>query len=70
MVQWLRLCASTAGIAGSISGEGTKILHAMRSGQKKTNTLLNRVDGESEYQEAMLTMEDDHEGPRCKEEDR
>ena len=28
MVQWLRLCASTAGSTGLISGQGTKILHA------------------------------------------
>ena len=28
VVQWLRLCASTAGGAGSIPGLRTKILHA------------------------------------------
>ena len=28
MVQWLRLCASNAGVAGSISGRGTKIPYA------------------------------------------
>ena len=28
-VQWLRLCASTAGGAGLIHGQGTKIPHAM-----------------------------------------
>ena len=27
-VQWLRLCTSTAGDTGSISGQGTKIPHA------------------------------------------
>ena len=27
-VQWLRLCASTAGGMGSIPGQGPKILHA------------------------------------------
>ena len=35
MVQWLRLCTSTAGGTGSIPGWGTKILHATWCGQKK-----------------------------------
>ena len=34
-VQWLGLCASTAGATGSIPGQGTKIPHAARHGQKK-----------------------------------
>ena len=34
-VQWLRLCPSTAGGPGSISGGGTKIPHASWHGQKK-----------------------------------
>ena len=34
-VQWLRLHASDAGGAGSIPGQGTKIPHAARRGQKK-----------------------------------
>ena len=34
-VQWLRLCASTAGSTGLIPGWGTKIPHAARCGQKK-----------------------------------
>ena len=33
VVQWLRLSAFTAGVLGSIPGQGTKILHAM-CGQK------------------------------------
>ena len=33
--QWLRLCTSTAGGTDSIPGQGTKILHAVRCGQKK-----------------------------------
>ena len=36
-VQWLRHCASTAGDAGSIPGQGTKILHAVRCSQKGKN---------------------------------
>ena len=32
MVQWLRLCASTAGGTGSNPGEGTKIPNASRCG--------------------------------------
>ena len=34
-VQWLRLCASTAGGAGSIPGQETRIPHALGLGQKK-----------------------------------
>ena len=32
--QWLRLCAASAGGAGSIPDQGTKIPHASRHGQK------------------------------------
>ena len=35
MVQWLRLQAANAGSTGLISGQGTKIQHAKRSGKKK-----------------------------------
>ena len=35
VVQWLRLCASSAGSMGSIPGQGTKIPHAMWRGKKK-----------------------------------
>ena len=34
-VQWLGLCASTAGDMGSIPGQGTKIPHAVWHGQKQ-----------------------------------
>ena len=34
-VQWLRLRASNAEVAGSISDQGTEIPHAIRCGQKK-----------------------------------
>ena len=37
-VHWLRLCASTAGGTVSISGLGTKILQAMRHGQRERET--------------------------------
>ena len=33
-VQWLRLCASSAGGMGSIPGQGTKIPHATQRGKK------------------------------------
>ena len=36
-VQWLRLCASNAGGAGSIPGQGTKIPHAAAWPKKQTN---------------------------------
>ena len=35
VVQLLRLCAPNAGGMGSIPGQGTKIPHAARRGQKK-----------------------------------
>ena len=35
VVQWLRLCASTAGGASVTLGGGTKILHPSQCGQKK-----------------------------------
>ena len=44
-VQWLRLHASTAGGAGSIPGWGTKILHAVRRGQKKKEKKSSAQDG-------------------------
>ena len=34
-VQWLRLCTSTAGVAGLIPSQGTEILHAAQHSQKK-----------------------------------
>ena len=40
VVQWLRLCASTARGMGSIPGWGTKILHALQCGQKKKKKML------------------------------
>ena len=41
MVQWLKLCASTVGGAGSIPGWGTKIPHALWYSQK-TNKLKKK----------------------------
>ena len=35
VVLWLGLCTSTAEGMGSIPGQGTKILHAVRDDQKK-----------------------------------
>ena len=37
VVQWLRLCASSAGIMGLIPSQRTKILHAEQHGQKGKN---------------------------------
>ena len=34
-VQWLRLCAPSAGGTGSIPGQGTKIPHATQCAQRK-----------------------------------
>ena len=35
MVQWLRLCTSTAGGEGSIPSQGTKIPYAVQCGKQK-----------------------------------
>ena len=40
MAQWLRLHASNPGGEGSIPGQGTKILHAMKCGPKKEKESL------------------------------
>ena len=34
VVHWLRFCAANAGDSGLIPGQGTKIPHALRRGQK------------------------------------
>ena len=34
-IQWLRLCVSTVGDAGSVSGQGTKIPHAQWQKKKR-----------------------------------
>ena len=44
VVQWLRLHASTAGVAGSIPGLKTKILHAMwPKKEKEKSSVINTV---------------------------
>ena len=40
VVQWLRLCASTAGGLGSIPGGGAKSLHAQQRSNKQINKYL------------------------------
>ena len=42
MVQGLGLCASTAGILGSIPGQGIKILQAVWRNQKKKKKSLEK----------------------------
>ena len=49
MVQWLKLCTSTAGRAGSIPGPGTKIPHAGRCSQKKKKIYSNNNDAITYY---------------------
>ena len=41
MVQWLRLCASTARDRGSIPGWRSMILHAIGGDEKKKGVALN-----------------------------
>ena len=43
MVQWLRLSTPTAGGADSITGQRTKIPHAVQRSQKKKIFMLNSV---------------------------
>ena len=40
MVQWLGLRASSAGVACSIPGQGTKIPYVVQLGQKKKSVML------------------------------
>ena len=40
MDQWLRPCASTAGVLGSIPGRGTKILSGAVKKKKKSQNLV------------------------------
>ena len=51
MVQWLRLCASSAEGVGLITGQGTRIPHATghdQKGKKKTpQTLKKKIVGAS-----------------------
>ena len=42
VAQWLRLCASTAGVMGSIPGGGTKIPHAVSHSQNTKSTHTQR----------------------------
>ena len=42
VVQWLRLCASPIGVAGSIPGQGTKIPHAVQHGPKRKKTTMTK----------------------------
>ena len=63
MVQWLRLCASTAGGTGLIPGWGTKIPHAVWYGQKKkrerekeTRTCEDRDKGWSDAGTGQMTL--------------
>ena len=48
VVQWLRLCASNTGDAGSIPGQGTKIPNAAwpKKKEKKKNPKMNAVISE------------------------
>ena len=51
VVQWLRLCASSAGIMGLIPGQRSKTPHAEQQGQKKgkkTKRNFNRQQVKSE----------------------
>ena len=60
VVQWFRLCASTAGAVGSIPGWETKILYARSCAAKKKKSLETSTfrwclkPGEDEIREGML----------------
>ena len=70
VVQWLRLCASTSVGMGLIPGWGTKILHATRLGQKKTQKNKDSEDRVSiktqdpHYHEANLPGKGDNKQTR------
>ena len=48
VVQWLRICASTAGGMGLIPDLGSKIPHALQCSQKKKKDMVNSIIGISE----------------------
>ena len=41
VVQWLRLCTSTAGGMGYIPGQGTKTPHAVQQDKKKAGNIIS-----------------------------
>ena len=43
MVQWLRLHASPTGSVGLVHGQGTKILHAVQSKERKALTNFSSI---------------------------
>ena len=43
LVQWLKLCASTEGVTGSIPGQESKISHTLRCGQKISAINRNEI---------------------------
>ena len=49
-VQWLRLCPSSAGGAGSIPGQGTMIPHAAQQKKKKKKRVIKRTKDGSDQQ--------------------
>ena len=49
VVQWLRLCASTAGGPGSIPGQEAQISHASRHGPNHTSYLSQEKNGPQRY---------------------
>ena len=60
-MQWLRLCASTAGGAGSIPGQGTKIPHAALCGQrknKKAHIIKEKADHHQESEKRAHRLEE------------
>ena len=54
MVQWLRLHASTVGSVGSSSDWETKILHALRCGQKKKKVIYSKNKMQTQAQSICL----------------
>ena len=55
-VQWLGLCASTAGGRGLIPGQGTKILHATWLTQNKQNETVVDSYNSSRKKEQAIDM--------------
>ena len=57
-VQWLGLRAFTAGVTGSIPGQGTKIPHAAQPSQKerKKERQTDRLRGEDAHLRGLFSM--------------
>ena len=56
-VQWLGLCASTAGGLGSIPGQGTEVPQVSVQGKKKKKEIKNKTKKQASLLNASLSQQ-------------